>query len=81
MSVKEILSSFIDNPREVIEWTKKSLSLLEKETWINFFKKAWEWVKELFLFKSKTKNNQNMSQSERVVSSSTWNIDRSKVDE
>ena len=33
---------------KVIDWTKKSLSLLEKETWINFFKKASDWIKNLF---------------------------------
>lgn len=79
MPAKETLSSSIDSPREVIEWTKKSLSLLEKETWINFFKKAWEWVKQLFWIDSEPDDNQNISQSEHV-SSSTGSIDRSKVD-
>lgn len=37
---------------KVLEWTKKSLSILEKETWINFFKKAWDWLKKFFWFKS-----------------------------
>lgn len=36
--------------KEIIDWTKKSLSLLEKETRINFFKRAWNWLKRFFGF-------------------------------
>ncbi len=32
----------------VIDWTKGALAILEKETWISFFKKASEWIKSLF---------------------------------
>lgn len=43
----------------IIDWTKKSLSLLEKETWINFFKKASDWIKRLFWFKSDDEQSSN----------------------
>ena len=48
--MKEHLGESIDTTKSIITWTKKSLSLLEKETWINFFKKAWDWLKNLFWF-------------------------------
>jgi hypothetical protein len=48
MASKEKLSSNVENSGEVIDSTKKSLSLLEKETRINFFKKAENRFKNLF---------------------------------
>jgi hypothetical protein len=48
MISKEKLSTSIENSGNVVESTKKSLSLLEKETWINLFKKAENWIKNLF---------------------------------
>ena len=48
MSSSEKLSSNVEISGEVIDSTKKSLSLLEKETRINFFKKAENWIKNLF---------------------------------
>ena len=48
MSSSEKLSSNVENSGEVIEKKKKSLSLLEKETRINFFKKAENRFKNLF---------------------------------
>ena len=48
--MKEHLRESTDSAESIITWTKKSLSLLEKETWINFFKKAGDWIKNLFSF-------------------------------
>ena len=46
---KENLSWIIDAASKKIIWeTKKSISLLEKETRIQFFKKASDWIKKLF---------------------------------
>ena len=45
---KENLSWLIDSSSEIFWDTKKSLSLLEKETRIWFFKKASDWIKSLF---------------------------------
>ena len=45
---KEISSNSRESSKDVINWTKKSLSLLEKETRINFFKKARDRIKNLF---------------------------------
>ncbi len=51
-SQKEGLSWAIETSREVareVAWeTEQSLSILEKETWVNFFKRAWDWIKNLF---------------------------------
>ena len=44
---KEALSPLSESTNDEIEWTKKSLSILEKETRINFFKKAWERLKRI----------------------------------
>lgn len=53
----------------IVDSTKKSLSLLEKETRINFFKKAWDWLKNLFWINTKKESIHT-----------SWNIDYSKVD-
>lgn len=47
----EEYSESSNDKENLIEWTKKSLSLLEKETWVNFFKKASDWIKSVFSFK------------------------------
>lgn len=47
----ENLNKSSDQLSEILTWTRKSLSLLERETWINFFKKAWVWLKKFFWFK------------------------------
>lgn len=44
---KEVLSPLSESTNDIIKWTKKSLSILEKETRINFFKKAWERLKHI----------------------------------
>lgn len=48
--MRESSERIIDNETKVIKWTKQSLSILEKETRINFFKKASDWIKNLFWF-------------------------------
>ena len=45
---KEGVSWAVETSTEVVWETKQSLSLLEKETWVNFFKKAWDRIKGLF---------------------------------
>lgn len=77
------LKNLINNSKEVtevLEWTKKSLSLLEKETWINFFKRTWDWLKKFFWIKEnnpswntvfETQTNANIernSESEEILS-------------
>lgn len=47
-SQKEILQESWNNSQEVLKSTKKSLSILEKETRINFFKNIWNWLKNIF---------------------------------
>lgn len=49
---------------KIIDWTKSSLSLLEKETRIWFFKKASEWIKNLFRSNWNNKQSQNKQQYE-----------------
>ena len=56
---KENLSWFVDISRETLWDTKASLSLLEKETWINFFKTTREKLKNLFEYN--WKETQNLS--------------------
>jgi len=57
-----------ESKEKVIKWTKKSLSLLEKETRINFFKSVSDWLKKFFrannsnkkeIHKESTKNLNN----------------------
>lgn len=50
-------SEYLNNTEasEVLNWTKKSLSLLKKETWINFFKNALEGIKSFFWLNEKSK--------------------------
>ena len=45
---KEVLSWAAETSTEVVWETEHSLSLLEKETWVNFFKRAWDRIKNLF---------------------------------
>ena len=66
----------VDSNETIISWTKKSLSLLEKETWINFFKKAWDWVKSLFWSNGKKWNTHSEAQERSnngLKVSETWN--------
>lgn len=74
MISKEKLSTSIENSGNVVESTKKSLSLLEKETWINLFKKAENWIKNLFWSISK-KDTPKVENTPTI-----WNFDYSKVD-
>ena len=46
--IKEGLSWNLDTSETLVWETKHSLSLLEKETWVNFFKKASDWIKKIF---------------------------------
>lgn len=69
---KEILP-WSESWKEVIWEAKKSLSILEKETRINFFKDASDWIKSLFWFK---KSNDT----ESSTTSTSSKIDTSKVD-
>lgn len=50
MSESLHVSDAQESGEKLIDSTKKSLSLLEKETWINFFKSASDWIKSLFWF-------------------------------
>ena len=67
VDVKEMLKIMENvNTKEsegkVVKWTKKSLSLLEKETRINFFKSASDWLKNIFwLNNSSEKKSHNES--------------------
>lgn len=58
---KESLS-WSESSSEVVWETKKSLSLLEKETWVKFFKKASDWIKNFFWIKW---NNEETSYSNK----------------
>ena len=51
MSEKLDNKAVIEAGEKIFEWTKKSLSLLEKETWISFFNRASKWLKDIFWFK------------------------------
>ena len=68
----ENVGNACDQISEVLNWTKKSLSLLEGETRINFFKKAGDWIKKVFW--SRWKINQSTNEWE----SKTGNIQPSK---
>lgn len=69
---REGISWVRETPTEVVWETKQILSLLEKETWIKFFKDAENWIKNLFW---------SSPQEDACKSTSnTWNIDYSKVD-
>ena len=52
----EKLSESKDFTKETVNATRVLLSLLEKETWTNFFKKAWNWLKYFFGSSFKKKN-------------------------
>lgn len=69
---REDISWVRETPTEVVWETKQILSLLEKETWIKFFKDAENWIKNLFWSGSQKDACENTS--------NTWNIDYSKVD-
>lgn len=56
-NMKEALEKITTIKERVIDWTRQSLSLLEKETWIWFFKKASDWIKNLFWFDWWSKSN------------------------
>lgn len=58
----ETMGNSKESGKEIINWTKKSLSLLEKETRINFFRSASDWLKKIFWFdKSDKKESHNES--------------------
>ena len=69
---KEILT-WSESWKEVVWEAKKSLSILEKETRINFFKDASDWIKTLFWFKKSNDTESN-------TTSTSSKIDTSKVD-
>lgn len=75
---KEWLSWTQETSSEITWETKQSLSILEKETWINFFKNASDWIKSLFGFDSKEKESDTNNNT--TDSSTSWKIDTSKVD-
>ena len=72
---KEALSWAAETSTEVVWETKQSLSLLKKETWVNFFKKALDWVKKSFWIGSEEETTKTENSS-----ATTWTIDYSKVD-
>lgn len=77
--LKENLSWLIDTSTEILWDTKQSLSLLEKETRIWFFKKASDWIKSLFW---STTPESRVTTTTTPTSSKidTSKIDTSKVD-
>lgn len=85
MTSKEKLPSSTESSSEIIDSTKKSLSLLEKDTRIWFFKKASDWVKKLFWFSPKeetSSDEQNGGRKKAQIdsSSTSHSTDYSKVD-
>lgn len=60
--MNEVLPKNPETKESLIDFTKKSLSLLEKETWIIFFKKARNWLKDFFWFNDTAHNNTNTAQ-------------------
>ena len=78
MSSSEKLSSTKEAIWSITDSTKKSLSLLEKETRINFFKKAENWIKNLFWIKSDTKQETTEQHSKSQFEQSS-NTDKLKV--
>ena len=77
----ENLNKTSDQLTEVLKWTRKSLSLLEKETWVNFFKKAWDWFKKL-LWGDRIKEASSTTKANTIPTSTPTEakIDYSKVD-
>lgn len=74
MTSKEKLPSSTESSSEIIDSTKKSLSLLEKDTRIWFFKKASDWVKKLFWFSPKeetSSDEQNGGRKKAQIDSSS----------
>ena len=80
MSSSEKLSSTKEAIWSITDSTKKSLSLLEKETRINFFKKAENWIKNLFWIKSDTKQETTEQHSKSQFEQSS-DTDKLKVSE
>lgn len=73
-NMKESSEKIVINETKLIEWTKQSLSLLEKETRIKFFEKASSWLKNLFSFNWNAKidsSEQNEKHSKLKVKE-TW---------
>lgn len=62
----EILSNWTEASEKIIEWTKKSLSLLKIETRKKFFKDSLNWLKKTFWFWEKSEwKNQISEKSEK----------------
>ena len=74
---KEGLSWAVETSTEVVWETKQSLSLLEKETWVNFFREAWNWIKSLFSFKGSGSSTD--WQTEQHLTSQFEQTDNSKL--
>ena len=75
IKLKEDLFWLIDTSTEILWDTRKSLSLLEKETRIWFFKKASDWIKSLFWSK-----DLGTKSAIRTTTSTSTKIDTSKID-
>lgn len=75
MSAPEKLTSSVESTKDVIEETKKNLSLFEKETWIKIFNDATNRFKDLF----KTKwNNDETYQNNKTTTVSKESTEQSK---
>lgn len=59
-----------ESGERLVDNTKISLSLLEKETWVNFFKNASDWLKKLFWVKSVAKNDNDENNDKKPISES-----------
>ena len=46
-----------ESGKEIVDWTKRSLSLLKKETWFYFFNRAYNWLKSIFWFNNSNEND------------------------
>lgn len=77
---KEGLSWMLDTASEILWDTKSSLSLLEKETRIWFFKKASDWIKNLFWSKNPDSKSSVTTTTPTSTKIDTSKIDTSKVD-
>ena len=71
---KEGLSWMLDTASEILWDTKSSLSILEKETRIWFFKKASDWIKSLFW------STTTEARTTTTATTTSRKIDTSKVD-
>lgn len=74
----EHLSNTSDQVSEILSWTKKSLSLLEKETWIDFFKKAGDWIKSFFWLNWNDKQSSKESESKTKEKTSKLKVSETR---